>query len=316
MAAPQRPPQLSGAGLIAPELMARVRQITIRTHRLVNTALAGGYRSVFRGQGIEFEEVRPYQPGDEVRAIDWNVTARAGEPFVKAYREERELSIHALVDTGLPMDFGSQLWTKREAAAQLVGLFGYVAIRNQDRVGLTLFGEEPGLHLQPRKSAKHILRLIREVIAAPVSEGASDLLRVLQSTERALHRRSLVLLLSDFEAVGEDAESDATWAEVLARLGRRHDVIVMRVVDPFEEELPRAGLVGLRGVLGGWREVDSSAPAVRRAWSERAAERRAALNKLLAEAHVDRIEVHTDEDLADPIGRFFRLRASRQRRRA
>ena len=155
-----------GAPLLAPELRARVRQIQIRTHRLVDAALAGGYRSTFRGQGIEFEEVRPYQPGDEVRSIDWKVTARVGEPFIKSYAEERELTLQLLVDTSRSMDFGSRRLTKRELAAQFAALIAFVAIRHQDRVGLDLFGEEPVLHLPARKGSQHVLRLVREVLAA------------------------------------------------------------------------------------------------------------------------------------------------------
>jgi uncharacterized protein (DUF58 family) len=147
-----------GSQLLAPELMARVQQIQIRTHRLVNTALSGGYRSTFRGQGLEFSEVRAYQPGDEVRRIDWNVTARTGDAYIKTYAEERELTIHFIVDTSLSMDFGSRVRTKRETAAQFCALLSLVALRHQDRVGLTLFGAKPGLHLPSRKGTTHILR--------------------------------------------------------------------------------------------------------------------------------------------------------------
>jgi uncharacterized protein (DUF58 family) len=145
--------------------MARVRQIRIRTHRLVNTALSGGYRSTFRGSGLEFSDVRAYQPGDEVRRIDWNVTARTGEAFVKTYAEERELTINLIVDTSRSMDFGSGKWTKRETAAQFCALISFVAMRHQDRVGLVMFGEKPGLHLTARKGGQHVLRVVREVIA-------------------------------------------------------------------------------------------------------------------------------------------------------
>src|SRR6266850_671258 len=155
--------------LLARELMARVKQIRIRTHRLVNTALSGGYRSTFRGSGLEFSDVRAYQPGDEVRRIDWNVTARTGEAFVKTYAEERELTINLIVDTSRSMDFGSGRWTKRETAAQFCALISFVAMRHQDRVGLVMFGEQPGLHLTARKGGQHVLRVVREVIAAAPS---------------------------------------------------------------------------------------------------------------------------------------------------
>jgi len=292
-------------GLLAPELMARVKRIHIRTHRLVNTALSGGYRSTFRGQGIEFEEVRPYQPGDEVRSIDWNVTARAGEPFIKTYSEERELTLHLLVDTGRSMDFGSRRWTKREAAAQIAALIAFVAVQHQDRVGLTLFGPESGLHLPARKDSKHILRIVREVIAAPPTDGRSSLEDVLEHQVRTLRRRSLVFLISDFLA----NEEDDSWSDALARLARRHDVIAVRVVDPFEENLPPAGLVTLREIeTGRMIEVDSRSEAVREAWHQRARKRQQRLIDVLSGARVDCIDVPLQEDIADPLVKFFRRR--------
>jgi uncharacterized protein (DUF58 family) len=311
-----------GGSLLAPELLARVKKIHIRTHRLVNTALSGGYRSTFRGQGIEFEEVRPYIPGDDVRKIDWNVTARTGEPFVKTYNEERQLTIQLLVDTGMPMDFGSQRWTKREAAAQVAALVAYVALQHQDRVGLTLFGEEPGLHLPSQKGSQHVLRLVREMIAAPTSLRASDLRAVLETQERTLRRRSLVFLISDFLS----AEFDETWVEPLARLARRHDVIAIRIIDPFEEELPRAGIVRLEGLVDGDSdgesasgprpiEVDTSSSSVRDAWSERAAKRRERLSAAFVRARVDNFEVDLGKDLAEPLVSFFKRRAAAHGRR-
>lgn len=305
-----------GGAFLAPELAARVRQIHIRTHRLVSTALSGGYRSTFRGQGVEFEEVRPYQPGDDVRSIDWNVTARTGEPFIKTYREERELSLELLVDTGLSMDFGSRRWTKREAAAQLAALIAYVAVEHQDRVGLTLFGESPQLHLKARKGGKHIMRIVREIMAAPVSpsskpNGRSDLAAVLKQAERTLHRRSLVFLFSDFLANEDEAQREA-WSESLSRIARRHDVICVRLSDPFEEELPPAGVFSMYE-MGSGRviEVDSRSGPVRESWRLAARERRARLDEVLSRARVGRIEVSVGGDLADPVVRFFRRREVR-----
>ena len=297
---------LPSTGAIAPELLARVRQVHLKTHRLVNTALAGSYRSTFRGQGIEFEEVRPYIPGDDVRTIDWNVTARTGEAYVKTYREERELAVHLIVDTGLPMDFGTRRWTKREAAAQFAGLLALVALRHQDRVGLTLFGPEVGLHLPAGKGRQHALRLIREVLAVPAAREESDLEQVLRFTGRVLQRRSLVFLVSDFLA----AEKGGAWTEELARLGRRHDVIAVRVVDPLEEELPDVGLLCLRGISdGGVVEIDTHARAVREAWERAARARREAVHAALTQARIDRFDLRIDRDLAAPLVEFFRRRA-------
>lgn len=321
-------PETEGAPLLRPSLMARVRQIQVRTHRLVNTALAGGYRSTFRGQGIEFEEVRPYQPGDEVRSIDWNVTARTGEPFVKSYREERQLTIHLVLDTALEMDFATFGETKRDAASQLAALLSFVAIRHQDRVGLTLFGPEPGLHLEPGRASRHVLRLVREIQAAPVTPGPSSLLAALEGQAATLKRRSLVFLFSDFAGVdanGAELVRDASgesrrsedWSRVLRRLGARHDVIAVRLVDRFEEELPEAGVLRLvRMGDGEMVEVDGRREAVRDAWRDAATARRAALGEVFRRARVEWIDVRTDGDIAAPLVEFFRRRGQARGPRA
>jgi uncharacterized protein (DUF58 family) len=299
--------------LLAPELMARVRQIRIRTHRLVNTALSGGYRSTFRGSGLEFSDVRAYQPGDEVRRIDWNVTARTGEAFVKNYAEERELTINLIVDTSRSMDFGSGRWTKRETAAQFCALISFVAMRHQDRVGVVLFGEKPGLHLRARKGGQHVLRVVREVIAAEPSAGGSDLAAVLEHQMRTLRRRSIVFLVSDFlDRSAKVADGRPTWSELLARLNRRHDVIAVRVVDPLEVELPPAGLIGLTEIeTGGALEVDTRPASVRATWRAEAARRRAETVAALARARVEMIELDTTRDVGEPVLAFFRRRAAR-----
>jgi uncharacterized protein (DUF58 family) len=300
--------------------MARVRQIRIRTHRLVNTALSGGYRSTFRGSGLEFSEVRSYQPGDEVRRIDWNVTARTGEAFVKTYAEERELTINLIVDTSRSMDFGSGLWTKRETAAQFCALISFVAMRHQDRVGLVMFGERPGLHLRARKGGQHVLRVVREVIAAPTTGGGSDLAAVLEHELRTLRRRSVVFLVSDFldrASTMTSATSPATnappaWSEFLARLNRRHDVIAVHIVDPFEMDLPAAGLIGFNEIeTGRALELDTRPARVRDAWRAEAARRRAEILAGLSRARVERIELDTTRDVGEPILAFFRRRTAR-----
>jgi len=289
-----------------PALAKRVQQVKLRTHRLMNTALAGSYRSTFRGTGIEFEEVRPYIPGDDVRSIDWNVTARTGEPYVKLFREERELTVNLIVDTAITLGFGTQHWTKREGAAQLTALISMVALRNQDRVGLTLFGSEPGLHLQPSKGAHHTQRLIRAVMTAPVAHGRSDYSAVLQAAERTLHRRSLLFFVSDFHAAGHDRE----WVEVMARLERRHDVIAVRVVDPLEEALPEVGRLRLGAMdgAGGQLEVDTSSAIVRDAWAREASVRKRVIEKGLKRARVSHFDLDLGGDLADPLVAFFRRR--------
>jgi uncharacterized protein (DUF58 family) len=309
-----------GSGLLVPELMARVQQIHLRTHKLVNTALAGSYRSTFHGTGLEFQEVRPYQPGDDVRAIDWNVTARTGEPFIKKYAEERELTVQLLVDTAGSMDFGSARMTKREAAAQFAALVSFIAMGNQDRVGLGLFGDLPGLHLDARKGNRHVLRVIREVMAFGVTRKPSDLAAILEHSARGLRRRGMLFLISDFLGVREEAsELDGPagfWGDHLRNLAKRHDLICVRVLDPLEELLPKSGrIAALETNSGRRREIDSRSRHVREAWAAAAKERQRVLSSVLSKARVDCIELRTDQDLADPLVRLFRQRAKRGMRK-
>jgi uncharacterized protein (DUF58 family) len=305
-----KPASEKKTALLAPELMARVQKIQLRTNKLVSSALAGAYRSNFRGTGIEFESVRPYQPGDDVRAIDWKVTARVGDAFIKTYVEDRTLILQCLVDTSLSMDFGSREKTKREVAAEVCALLALVAGRNQDQVGLCLFSDQPGLHLAPKKGQHHVLRLIREVVAAPAEGTGSSLTAVLEHQMRHLKRRSLVLVVSDFLTGAED------WSDGMARLARRHDVIAVRVYDALEEELPARGWIGLEELEGGRRiDVDAHSKAVRASWSAAARARREELVTRLRRAGVDLVEVATTGDVSEPIARCFARRAARHGRR-
>ncbi len=305
----------TASDLLAPELMARVSQIQIRTHRMVNDVLSGAYRSTFRGSGVEFEEVRPYQPGDDVRTIDWLRTAKSGEPYVKNYVEERELTLGFLVDTSLSMDFGSRRWTKREVAAALCALLSFVAQRAQDRVSLTLFGAQPSLHLPARKGAGAVARVVREVIAAEPTRGGTDFVAALEHQERLMRRRAMLLVISDFEGFDERA------AEKLGRLARRHDVVAARVVDPLEREVPAAGRIWLRELESDRLvEVDTRSGEVRAAWKREHELRTAALAEKLTRAGVDLLELTTDGNLsvalADPLAKYFQLRRRRQARPA
>ena len=297
---------------LPPELLARVRQIQIRVQRLVSGTLQGSYRSNFRGTGIEFEEVRPYQPGDEVRSIDWNVTARTGEPHIKTYVEERQLVLQLVCDTSLSLDFGSRSKTKREVAAEVAALFALVAASQQDQVGLCLYAERPGLYLAPKKESHHVQRVVREVMAAHPEGVGSSLSTVLEDQLKRLKRRAFVLVVSDF--LGLDSDE---WQDPLARLARRHDVICVRVYDPFEEELPRAGILPFYDVESGeTREVDTSSRRVREAWRRNALERNEALREALRRARCDLIEIATDGDVANPIIACFQRRARGGRVRA
>lgn len=297
--------------MLTPELMARVSQIQVRTHRLVNDVLSGAYRSSFRGSGVEFDEVRLYQPGDDVRSIDWLRTAKTGEAFVKTYVEERELTLMFLVDTSLSMDFGSRDWTKREVAAAFCALLAFVAQRHQDRVGLCLFGATTGVHLPPRKGAGAVARVVREVIAAPPTHGGTNLGEALELQARTLRRRSLLFVIGDFLGLDQDA------ADVMSRLGLRHDVVAVRVVDPLERELPKAGSLWLADLeTGARKDFDTRSARVRDAWRAAWQERDAAMREKLTRAHVDLIELGTGRDLnanlADPLVRFFHKRRRRK----
>ena len=301
-------PETEGMTL-APALMARVRQIQIYTHGLVSSALQGAYKSNFRGSGIEFEEVRPYQPGDEVRSIDWNVTARTGDPHVKTYIEDRQLILHFLCDTSRSMDFGSGVKSKREAAAEVCALLSFVAVSQQDQVGLTLFADTCGLHLAPDRGHRHVLRVVREVMAARAGGVGSSLCAVLEHQLRHLKRRALVFVVSDFLGVEKEP-----WGELLGRLARRHDVICVRVFDPLEEELPAAGVLLLEDLESGRLvEVDTDSRRVRAAWAEAAEARRANLLRTLQRARVDLVDVSTADNVAEPLMRCFHYRARRGR---
>ncbi|HUR28391.1 MAG TPA: DUF58 domain-containing protein [Planctomycetota bacterium] len=301
--------------LFAPELMARVRQIQLRTRRMVSEVLTGAYRSTFRGSGIEFDDIRPYQPGDDVRSIDWKRTARAGDAYIKTYIEERELSLVFAVDTSRSMDFGSREFTKREVAAQLVALLSYVAARQHDRVGLVLFGEEVGFSLPPKKGADAVARVIREVLAARPTAGKRSFENAIEHCARSLGRHSLLFFVSDF-AADELREPGRLppWSNALSALGRRHDIVLARVADPFETEPPPAGWLTLEGLESEARiDVDTRSEKVRQAWRAAAAARKAAVAALAKRSDLDQIELSTDGNVADPIGAFFSARGRRRR---
>jgi uncharacterized protein (DUF58 family) len=301
----------------AEQMLARVRQIQLRTRRKVSNALTGAYKSTFRGSGLEFDEVRAYQLGDDVRTIDWNVTARAGAPFVKTFVEERQLALVFLVDASASMDFGTRRASKRELVAEFCALLGQVALLEQDQVGLALYGCAQELFLPPSKGLGQVERCVREVLAPRERAALSAeqaLAHGLEQLERQLRRRALLFVLSDFaDALPMDAAQLArppAWTAPLARLARRHDAIAVRVADPFELELPRIGVITLRDPESGTTiEVDSDSARTRAAWAERARAERARLQTELVRRGADRIELSTAENPAEALVRFFRRRA-------
>lgn len=290
---------------IAPaEVLRQVRRIEVRTRRLVDSRFAGEYRSLFKGQGMEFAEVREYQPGDEVRSIDWNVSARMGRPFVKRYVEERELTIMLALDLSGSSRFGTRARFKHDLAIELAGVLSLAAVRNNDRVGLMLFTDEIEHALPARKGRKHALRLIRDLLTVQPRGRRTSFAVAVDRLMRLLPHRSVVFLASDFLAA--DVEKP------LARLAQRHDVIAVTLEDPSERVLPDVGAARLEDPeTGDIIEIDTSHPAVREAFARRVAADDEARRKLFGRLGLDEIIVHTEHGYVDALLAFFRARSRR-----
>ncbi len=300
------------------ELLATVRRIEVRTNRLVNDMMVGAYLSHFKGRGMDFEELREYMPGDEVRDIDWNVTYRMGRPFVKRFREERELGLLLAVDVSASSAFGSLRRTKREFAAEVAGTLAVSASRNSDKVGLLLFSDQVELYLPPRKGRRHILRLIREMLFFKPKHSGTNIPAGLAFVNHVLHRRSIVFLLTDFlHSFGAGTNSSAFGRDVFQEVGltnARHDVVCVHLHDPRESILPPAGLLTVEDAeTGELVELDSSRAAVRYKFADTNSERLAELDRALRRAGVDTLRFSTAEDFAQTLQRFFETRRGRRR---
>lgn len=283
-------------------LARKVRRIEIATNRLVDQGVAGDYHSVFKGRGMEFAEVRPYQPGDDVRTIDWNVTARMGSPFVKQFVEERDLTVFLAVDVSGSLGYGSRAILKRELAAELAALLAFAALRNQDRVGAALLTDKLELFLPPKRRRTHVLRLVREVLERP-DGGRTDLDRALGSTLSALSRRAVLFLISDFVATRYQSAVKAAAA--------RHDLVVFEIVDPRDGELPPVPApVVLRDAETGRSAVVGGRRAGRRFAERRRAEREE-LARLTRRLGVDHLVLRTDRPYLGPLITFFEARRRR-----
>ncbi|MPZ98254.1 MAG: DUF58 domain-containing protein [Dehalococcoidia bacterium] len=289
-------------GVVTPELLAQVRRIEIRARRLTSTLLSGDYRSIFRGTGIEFADAREYVPGDDVRRIDWNVTARMGTPWVKEFVEERELAVVCAVDLSASQLVGRPQAGRLGVAAELTALLGFAAVNNQDRAGLMTFSDRVERFVPPARGARHVLRLVREVLLHAQPDRATDITLAVDYLARVLGRRSAVFLISDFFAEGYIAS--------LRTLARRHEVIALVLVDPVDLELPDARIVEMQPVEGGPRVLlDTSDAGVRARYAE-AAQRRARERRLsLSSAGVDHVEIRLDQDPVAPLAAYFRRRA-------
>ena len=291
--------------MIPKELARRIRYIQIRTSKAVNDVLAGQYESVFRGRGMEFEEVREYLPGDEIRSIDWNVTARMGHPYVKRFVEERELTVVFLVDLSASGAFGSVARMKNEVAAELAALIAFAAVKNNDKVGLIVFTDTVELFIPPKKGTTHILRLIRELLYFTPRQVRTDITSGLDYLGRVTHKRAVVFLISDFLTSG--------FEKTMGVLGKRHDLIAVSVTDPREVSLPNVGLVELEDAeTGELITIDTGSAGVRRQYEELGRERAARLKQLFASMAIDHIAVRTDADYVREIVRFFRARERRR----
>jgi len=289
------------------DIVRQIRRLQIRARRAVEDLLGGEYHSVFKGTGIAFEEVREYQPGDDIRAIDWNVTARMGHPFIKRFVEERELTVMLLVDCSGSNQFGTRVQLKREIAAELAAILAFSAIANNDRVGLIAFTDRVEKFVPPRKGTRHVLRLIRDVLFFQPEGRGTCLREALDFLNRVLVRRAIVFLLSDF--------LDRNYEQALKRTGKRHDLVAVPIRDPGEAELPAVGLLELEDAETGRQVVvDTARAEVRAAFGRQARQRREQLIQLTRSAGVDTIEVSTDGGHLDALVRFFKLRERRLRR--
>jgi uncharacterized protein (DUF58 family) len=289
------------------EVLRQIRRLQLKARRAVEDLLGGEYHSVFKGTGIAFDEVRAYQPGDDVRAIDWNVTARTGRPFVKRFVEERELTLILAVDVSGSQRFGTRQLTKRAVAAELAALLALCAVSNNDRVGLVAFTESVERFVPPKKGPRHVLRLLRDILAFEPRKPGTDLAAALDFINKVQRRRAIVFLISDFLAGG--------FADAFRRAARKHDLIAVRVADPREREWPAVGLVRLEDAETGRQVlVDTGSPAVRAAFAAGAKDRAAALTRLARGAQADLIEAGTDGTHFDALLGFFRKRERRRRR--
>lgn len=290
--------------MIPKEVIKKIRKIEIYTNKLVSDVLAGKYHSIFKGRGMEFSEVRHYQIGDDIRDIDWNVTARMGQTFLKQYTEERELTVMLMVDASGSCGFGSTHRMKREIIAEIGALFAFSAIRNNDRVGLLIFTDRVGKYVPPQKGRKNVLRVIREMLYFQPRHEGTDIAGALDYLNQVLKRKAVVFLISDFQAHG--------YSRALSVAGRHHDVIAVTITDPRELELPDVGMIELEDAESGEIFlVDTSKKQVRGDYRKASLLRKEQREKEFRSMSVDYIDVMTNQSYIKPITTFFRQRARR-----
>ena len=292
--------------MLPKEVIAKIRRLEIKTGRIVNELFGGQYESVFKGRGMEFDEVREYQPGDDIRAIDWNVTARMGHPYIKKFVEERELNIMLLVDVSGSQKFGTNTQSKLEMAAELSGVLAYTAIKNNDRVGALLFTDKVKKFIPPAKGSTHLSRILRDVLFAHPDGKGTNLNPPLEFINDVLKRKCIVFLISDFHAQG--------YERALAVTNRRHDVIAFELKDAGEEKLPSLGFIALEDLeKNRSRLLWTGSVSAQAAFKKNVEERRTQRREFFRRQGVDHIELYTDRSYVEPLLSFFRMRAKRFR---
>ena len=286
------------------DILRKIRRLELRTRRLVESSFAGQYQSVFKGRGMNFEEVRPYTPGDEIRALDWNVTARTGEPYIKKFTEEREMTVMIMLDVSASGNFGSVRESKRELAAEVSAILAFSAIHNNDKVGLLLFSDRVELFIPPKKGRLHILRLIREMLYFEPKGRGTDIAGALDYLNKVVTRRAFLFLISDFLA--------ADFSLPLTISAKRHDAVAMTVLDPAEEVLPDVGVILLEDPETGEQiEVDTSRKTIAKGYAELSEKRFRELGMLFGSRGVDMLQLRTDADYLPVLRAFFDRRGRR-----
>ena len=292
--------------MIPKEILKKVKRIEITTRGLVNDVFSGEYHSVFRGRGMEFAEVREYQIGDDIRTIDWNVTARQGHPFVKVFEEERELTVMLLVDVSSSGEFGTFQQMKGEIAAEICALLAFSAIKNNDKVGLVIFSDQVEKFVAPKKGKSHVLRVIREILYHEPQGTQTNIAEALEFLSRVTRRRSVVFLVSDFMSSG--------YEKALQIANKRHDIVSITISDPREIDLPNVGFIELEDAeTGETFLVDTSSIEVRQEFAAATGTAVLEREKLFRSLNVDYIDIRTDQSYIEPLIRFFRMRAKRFR---
>jgi uncharacterized protein (DUF58 family) len=293
-------------------ILNRMRQLEIKTRRLVNDSLVGEYHSVFKGRGMDFDEVREYVAGDEVRTIDWNVTARAGRPFVKKYTEERELNILLLVDISASGNFGSGTQSKRELAGEVASLLALSAIRNSDKVGLLLYSDRIEEYIPPKKGRRHVLRIVREILFHTALGTGTDSAKALEFASRVLHRRAVVFLISDFQSSGDPLKARADLRRAMRQSNRRHDLIAVHIEDPREQTLPDVGMLTLEDAeTGELVALDTADRQVRERFNRAAVAHVEDLARDIRSEGVDILSLKTNAAYVPALQRFFKSRGHR-----